>query len=192
MAACAGALLRRPASDRHDSMQVVPLDCWIHTTGLPLHVSRTIVQIIVPIIIMILLMLACYINHLYRGNAADPGWLRRHISITAFSVTGFYYPSLSQAALNIFSCFPIDQPIPAGTVYQHFLQVSVDAPHSFTCLLNHMSPGLLVCLLTRRLTCPPTHPNTHPPAHPNTHPPTYPPTHLLTHVLAHTLGSLCL
>ena len=151
-------------------MQVVPLDCWIHYTGLPLHVSRTIVQIIVPIIIMVLLMLAFCIHHRFRGDAADSRWLRRHINITAFSVTGFYYPSLSQAALNIFSCFPIDRPIPAGTVYKEFLEVSLDvkllphsSTHSHTCLLTHPSPCLLVCLLTHRLTCPPTHPPTHPP-----------------------------
>ena len=104
-------------------MQVVPLDCLIHYTNLPLHVSRTIIQIIVPIVMMGILMLAFCAYHYAKGSTTDSSWLRRHIKITAFSVSGFFYPSLSQAALNIFSCFPIDTPVPWDLPYKDYLQV---------------------------------------------------------------------
>lgn len=118
-------------------MQVVPLDCLIHYTSMPIHVSRTTVQILVPIIMMAILMLA-YIKpyHAFKGRKADPSWLRRHIKITAFSVAGFFYPSLSQAALNIFSCYPIDVAVPDDLKYKHLLQVAqisllIISPHTF-------------------------------------------------------------
>ena len=119
-------------------------------TGLPTHVSRTIVQIIVPIAMMGILMLGfCIYNAIVR-QAADPSWLRRHIRITAFSVAGFFYPSLSQAALNIFSCFPVDTPIPADQPYRDFLlvcdQPQVNACHVYlrrhvcSAITHHMQP----------------------------------------------------
>ena len=78
---------------------------------------------VVPIVMMAILMLAFCIYHALRGKEADPSWLRRHIKITAFSVSGFFYPSLSQAALNIFSCYPIDAPTPSDIKYADLLEV---------------------------------------------------------------------
>ena len=125
-------------------MQVVPLDCLLQYTGLPVHTSRTVVQIVVPVMMMLLLMLAFCVMHHLNGNSHDVDWLKRHISITAFSVTSFFYASLSQAALSIFSCFPIDAPIPTDLPYKDLLQASM-AP--LLLLVLHSLDTCMCCLL---------------------------------------------
>ena len=85
-------------------------------------------------ILLLLMLLLCIIHEIrvLRGYTVDPQWLARHLKITAFSVSGYFYPPLSQATLNIFSCSPIDSPIPAELPDKDLLQIRnspQDLPH---------------------------------------------------------------
>lgn len=49
--------------------------------------------------------------------------LFKQLKVATYAVLGFFYTSLTQAALNIMSCYPIDAPVPADTPYPESLQV---------------------------------------------------------------------
>jgi len=53
---------------------------------------------------------------------------------------------LTQAALGVFACYPIDHPIPSGTLYQTFLKVTSMHPKLYDCNM-HCSYYMRVCHL---------------------------------------------
>ena len=96
-----------------------------------LPVIRTLVQIFLPFMILAAFCLAWMVAYcILRRRGASPGtlvgreWLGRRLQLTSYSVLGYFYPSIAQACLTIFSCYPVDNPIPAGTLYPEHLQVS--------------------------------------------------------------------
>ena len=112
-------------------MQVVALDCLLQhqrSSSLPLSVLSTLVQLAIPFCILLFFVLFFCLLHLWswHKHGANPGWysLRRRLKVTTYAVLGFFYTSLTQAALNLFSCYQIDYPVPAGTPYPQFLQAS--------------------------------------------------------------------
>ena len=117
-------------------MQVVALDCLLQhqsSSPVPLSVLSILVQLAIPFCILLFFVLFFCLLHLlsWHKSGANPGWysLRRRLKVTTYAVLGFFYTSLTQAALNLFSCYQIDYPIPADTPYPQFLQAS----HAMRC-----------------------------------------------------------
>lgn len=112
-------------------MQFVSLDCLLqyHQSQLPLAVSRVLVQIFLPFAILaffcfVWLLVYLFLQQQQPDGNRNLGWLTKKCQISAYSVLGFFYPSITQAALSIFSCYPIDAPVPANTPYKAFVMVS--------------------------------------------------------------------
>ena len=111
-------------------LQVVALDCLLEhqsTSALPVSLLATLVQLAIPLCILLFFVLLFCGLHLWRwwwkGAKWDQACLNRRLSIAAYAVLGFFYTSFALAALNQFSCYHIDAPIPSGTPYPHLLQV---------------------------------------------------------------------
>ncbi len=119
----------------HALLQVVALDCLLQhhsTSSLPLSVLSTLVQLAIPFCILLFFTLLFCGLHVWswRQNAAkaDRAYLNRRLKVSTYAVLGFFYTSITQAALNQFSCYQIDSPIPLNTAYPQFLQVSRQVP----------------------------------------------------------------
>ena len=95
-----------------------------------LPVIRILVQVFLPFVILAAFCLAwvaayCILRRRSssQGTVVGREWLGRRLQLTCYSVLGYFYPSIVQACLTVFSCYPVDNPIPAGTSYPEHLQV---------------------------------------------------------------------
>ena len=119
-------------------------DCIVHQFSGSTHLSvmRILVQIFVPFAVLLLFSIAWaavyYLKHLQAPMQFD--WLQKRLLLTSFSVLGYFYPSLTQAALNIFACFPLDSPVDQDTLYRDNLRVSYAA--AFTEKLAECLPSV--------------------------------------------------
>ena len=111
-------------------MQSAALDCILShsNNGIPLPVARTLVQLAIPFIILAAFCSAWILAYVYLQHhqpivIRECGWLPRRLKLTCYSVLGYFYPSLTQAALAVFACYPVDHPIPPDTLHKSFLQV---------------------------------------------------------------------
>ena len=107
------------------------LDCILrhHQSSLPLAVSRALVQICLPFAILaffcaVWLILFPLLRWRWPSGKYSAAWLVRQLQVTSYSVLGYFYPSITQAALSIFSCYPIDVSVPSTTPYPSFLKVT--------------------------------------------------------------------
>ena len=50
--------------------------------------------------------------------------LRIRLRLTCCSMLGYFHPSITAAALGVFSCYPVDHPIPCGTTQPYFTSAS--------------------------------------------------------------------
>lgn len=114
-------------------LQSAALDCILphSNAGLPLAVARTLVQLAIPLIILVVFCTAWVAMYTFAwwcceetAESKGPEWLSKRLKLTCYSVLGYFYSSLTQASLGVFACYPIDHPIPSGTLYQSFLEVS--------------------------------------------------------------------
>jgi len=119
----------------HVLLQVVALDCLLQhhsTSSLPLSVLSTLVQLAIPFCILLFFTLLFCGLHIWswrqNGAKADRACLKRRLQVSTYAVLGFFYTSITQAALNQFSCYQIDSPIPLNIAYPQFLQVSRQVP----------------------------------------------------------------
>ncbi|KAL0038200.1 hypothetical protein WJX79_007783 [Trebouxia sp. C0005] len=115
----------------HIAPKVVALDCLLQhhsTSSLPLSVLSTLVQLAIPFCILLFFTLLFCGLHIWswrrNGAKADRACLNRRLKVSTYAVLGFFYTSITQAALNQFSCYQIDSPIPLNTAYPQFLQAS--------------------------------------------------------------------
>jgi len=113
----------------------VALDCLLQhhsTSSLPLSVLSTLVQLAIPFCILLFFTLLFCGLHIWswrqNGAKADRACLKRRLQVSTYAVLGFFYTSITQAALNQFSCYQIDSPIPLNIAYPQFLQVSRQVP----------------------------------------------------------------
>ena len=111
------------------------LDCLLQhhsTSSLPLSVLSTLVQLAIPFCILLFFTLLFCGLHIWswlqNGAKADRACLKRRLQVSTYAVLGFFYTSITQAALNQFSCYQIDSSIPLNIAYPQFLQVSRQVP----------------------------------------------------------------
>ena len=111
-------------------MQVVALDCLLqhsNQSAIPVSVLSTLVQLAIPLCILLFFILFFLCLHACRGlKSTTQGrtLLHRQLKVSTYAVLGFFYTSLTQAILSIFSCYLIDAPIPSTTAYPQNLQAS--------------------------------------------------------------------
>ena len=123
-------------------LQNVSVSCILsaHSRGLPISVSLILLQIFIPFAVLSALSiawLAAFFWHGFRSGNFSAAWLSKRLELTAYSVLGYYYPSLTQASLSVFSCLTIDHPIPSNTPYAYAAQVTCSYD-----LLMHAVAGL--------------------------------------------------
>ena len=97
-----------------------------HGRGMPVSVALILLQLLLPFAILAALCIAWAMRAMWQRKTAgafDWPLLGRQLELIAYSVLGYYYPSLVQASLSVFSCLTIDHPIPAGLLYQSAAQV---------------------------------------------------------------------
>ena len=125
-------------------LQLASLDCILrhHQSSLPVAVSRALVQICLPFAILAffcVVWLMAFPLLRWPSGKYSAAWLVRQLQVTSDSVLGYFYPSLTQAALSIFSCYPIDPlvhpQIPSTVPYSSFLKVTTPLPS--TCFSTH-------------------------------------------------------
>ena len=122
------------------------MDCMLphNNNSLPLAVTRTLVQLAIPLIMLIAFCTAWTAAYIYlqRFRPSDnrgKEWLSKRLTLTCYSVLGYFYPSLTQAALGVFACYPIDHPIPSGTLYPTFLKVRCMHPKLYDSYVQRRS-----------------------------------------------------
>lgn len=111
-------------------LQVVALDCLLHhrSQHIPLSVGSIHVQLALPLCILVLFVLYFSCRYTWRkflGRQQPRNVLSKQLKVSTYAVLGFFYTLLTQASLNIFSCYQIDAPTPSGTLYAENLQVSL-------------------------------------------------------------------
>lgn len=117
-------------------LQVVALDCLLQhrSQRVPLSVLSTLVQLALPLCILVLFVLFFSCRYIWRrgqGRQQPRCMLSKQLKVSTYAVLGFFYTSLTQASLNIFSCYQIDAPTPSGTPYVENLQASSRLPALF-------------------------------------------------------------
>ena len=127
-------------------LQVVFLDCILrhHTGNVSTAVARTLVQICIPFAVLagICVFWVVYYFVAKKGSPRqarrDFEWLHIRLRLSCYSVLGYFHPSITAAALNVFSCYRVDHPIPSGTPYPNLLQVSMFACFRAWIFLHHL------------------------------------------------------
>ena len=153
----------------HTVLQNVSVSCMLsqHSRATPAPVALILLQLLLPFAILAALciawamwtMWAMWRQHQTAASPCDWPLLGRQLELIAYSVLGYYYPSLVQASLSVFSCLTIDHPIPSGLLYQSAAQVGACCRHiGYLCLPQwchacfcmradrHMQPCLVMLL----------------------------------------------
>ena len=109
---------------------MVALDCLLqhaNQAAVPLSVLSTLVQLAIPLCILLFFILFFCSLHLcrrLRGMQQPRSVLCKQLKVSTYAVLGFFFTSLTQASLSIFSCYQIDAPTPEDTPYPQNLQVT--------------------------------------------------------------------
>ena len=120
----------------HSVLQNVLVSCMLsqHSRAIPAPVALILLQLFLPFAILAALCIAWAMWAMWRqqqtaGSPCDWPLLGRQLELIAYSVLGYYYPSLVQASLSVFSCLTVDHPIPSGLLYQSAAQVGACCWH---------------------------------------------------------------